>query len=73
MVIEKPYDQLKAVKSKMREMSRILADLEIIVSNMQDYIVDNMEISIDDLQHKIDGRAKNELFRSLIEKEDLHV
>lgn len=70
MVIENPYDQLKAVKSKMREMSRTLADLEIIVSNMQDFIVDNLEISVDDLQRKLDGRIKaEELEKVMFDKE----
>lgn len=62
MIIERPYDELKAVKSKMREMSRNLADLEVIVSNMQDYIVYNLENSVDDLQRKLDGRVTAEEF-----------
>ena len=60
MITEKPYDQLKAVKSIMRNMARNLADLEIIVSTMQDNITCNLEISVEDLQNKVDGRAKAE-------------
>lgn len=71
MIIEKPYEQLKAIKYKMRELSRDLADLQIIVDNMQDCIVNNLEISVDDLQRKLDGRVKAEDFNALfIDKED---
>lgn len=66
MIIEKPYDQLKAIKRIMRNISRNLEDMEIIVSNMQDFIVDNLEISVDDLQHKLDGRVKAEEFEKIL-------
>ncbi len=66
MIIEKPYDQLKAVKSIMRNMQRNLAELDIIVNNMQDCIVNNLEISVEDLQHKIDSKAKSEELERII-------
>ena len=70
MIIERPYDELKAIKSKMREISRNLLDLEIIVSNMQDHIVYNLETMIDDLQRRVDGQANAEQLEKILLKKE---
>lgn len=66
MIIEKPYDQLKAVKSKMRNMARNLAELEIIVDNMQDYIMYNLEGKAANLEYELNKRDRSEEFNKIL-------
>lgn len=66
MIIEKPYDQLKAVKSIMRNMQRNLAELEIIVDNMQDYIMCNLEGKAANLEYELKKRGRSEELNKII-------
>ncbi len=63
---DNPYDQLRAVKSIMKNAKRNLAELDIIIDNMQDTIVSNLESKVANLEYELNKIDRSERLDEII-------
>lgn len=68
-----PYENTQILKRQLKNLRNDILDLldcidtcEVIVTQMQDIIVNNLETSIEDLQYKLDERTKAEEFEKIL-------
>lgn len=70
---DNPYENIRIIKNRLDVLRTDIRDLfdnidamYTVCNNMEDFIVSNLQASVEDLQNKLDGRANAEELEKII-------